>query len=99
GGDRPTPAPELPRPDPVLVLEEAPGRRAGGARAVLVVRAAVAGAHEEPRLREPSHGAAEVRAVDREHLKVVAADPTHPARDLRRWPIPGHAERVLVRRQ
>src|SRR2546426_24624 len=91
--------PELPLPDLVLVLEESPGRRSGSARAVLVVRTAVTGAHEQPRLREPSHRAAEVRAVDREYLELVAADTTHPARDLRRRPIPGHTERVVVRRQ
>ena len=40
-------------------------RRPRGARAVGVVDAAVARAHEEARLREPAHRAAEVRAVDR----------------------------------
>ena len=44
-------------------------RRAGGARAVGVVDAAVARAHEEAGLGEPAHRAAEVRAVDGEHLE------------------------------
>ena len=85
--------------DLVVVLEEAARRRAGGARAVRVVGAAVAGAHEEPRLREPAHRAAEVRAVDGEDLELLAGDAPHPAgmsavspsqaaceRDCGRWP-------------
>ena len=37
-------------------LEQAARRRAGGAFAVLVIDAAVAGAHEQARLREPLTG-------------------------------------------
>jgi len=40
-------------------------------------------AHEQPRLREPPDGPAEVRTVDREHLELVSTDTPHPARDLR----------------
>ena len=39
--------------------------------AVLVVDAAMAGAHEQARLRKPRHAATEVRAVHREHLEVA----------------------------
>ena len=45
------------------VARERVGRRAGGDAAVLVVDAAVAGAHEEARLWHPAHRAAEVGAV------------------------------------
>src|SRR5439155_19588324 len=91
--------PELPVPDFVLVLEESAGRRPGRARAVLVVDAAVAGTHEQPRLLEPSNGAAQMRAVHGKHLELHCADTTYPARDLRSRPVPRHAKRVLVRRQ
>src|SRR5262249_43734251 len=91
--------PELPVTHLVLVLEQPTRRRPRGPRAVLVIRAAVAGAHEEPRLREPAHRAAEGRAVDREHLELLAADPPPPARDLRGGAVPGPAERIPVRRQ
>src|SRR5262245_3755348 len=48
---------------PVDAVIEAARRRAGGALAVGVVDAAVAGAHEQPRLLEPLHRAAQVGAV------------------------------------
>src|SRR3954452_16868980 len=48
---------------PVDAAVEPARRRAGGAFAVGVVDAAVAGAHEQPRLREPLHRAAQVGAV------------------------------------
>src|SRR5262245_2935542 len=91
--------PERPFPDPVRVLEESSRWRPGRPRAVLVVHAAVTGTHEEPGLREPPDGAAEMGAVDREHLEPLAADPPHPARDARGRPVPGHAERILVHRE
>src|SRR5262249_59997379 len=87
--------PELLLADPVLVLEEAAGRRAGGAGAVLVVGPAVTRAHEQARLGEPPHRTAEVRAVDREDLELLALDAAHPARDLRGRPVPLHADWVL----
>ena len=55
-------------------------RRAGGARAVFVVGAAVAWAQEELRLREPAHRAAEVRAVDGEDLELLALRCGGPSR-------------------
>ncbi len=53
-----------------------------GAGAVLIVGSAVAGAHEEARLREPADGAAEVGAVDGEDLELVAGEAADPAGDL-----------------
>src|SRR5215467_2683843 len=88
--------PELTLADLVLVLEEPARRRSGGARAVLVVDAAVTGAHEELGLREPAHGTAKVGTVDREDLEALAVDAPHPARDLGGVAVPLHAERVLV---
>src|SRR5215470_10882731 len=90
------PDPELALADLVLVLEEPARRRPRGARAVLVVDAAVTGAHEELGLREPAHGAAQMRAVDGEDLEALPVDAPHPARDLGRVAVPLHAERVLV---
>ena len=52
-------------------MEEAARRRAGGAFAVGVVDAAVTGAHEQARLGEPLHRAAQVGAVDGEDQKLV----------------------------
>ncbi len=58
----------------VLVLEQSALRRPGSARAILVVHAAVARAHEQARLREPAHRASEVRAVDGEDLELSRRD-------------------------
>ena len=78
--------------DLVGVFEEAALRRAGGARAVLVVGAAVAGTEEKLRLREPAHRASEMSAVDGEDLKSVAGDAANPAGNFAGLPIPwgGH---------
>src|SRR5262249_27164414 len=68
--------------DAVFVLKEAARWRAGSPRSVLVVHAAVAGAHEEARLRKPPHGTPKVRAVDRKHLKLLALDAADPTRNM-----------------
>src|SRR5215471_19088788 len=96
GGKLAAADPELALADLVLVLEEPARWRSRGARAVLVVDAAVTGAHEELGLREPPHGTAEVRAVDREDLEALPVNAPHPARDLGRVAVPLHAERILV---
>ena len=57
---------------PCAVVQTA-RRRAGRVLAVGVVHAAVAGAHEQARLREPGDRAAEVGAVDREHQELILA--------------------------
>src|SRR5262249_2504656 len=91
--------PELPVTDLVLVLEEPARRRAGGPRAIFIVDAAVAGAHEEPGLREPAHGASEMRAVHGEDLEAICLEAPDPAGDLRRVPVPLDPERILVYRE
>src|SRR5437867_7367826 len=63
--------PELAFANLVVVFEKATRRRPRGARAIFVVDPAVTRAHEQTRLREPAHWAAEVRAVDREDLEPV----------------------------
>src|SRR5207245_8219226 len=79
---------EISRCDLVAILEQTTLRRSGGARAVRVVGATVARAHEQVRLREPTDGAPQVRAVDREDLELLASETTHPARDRRGLAIP-----------
>src|ERR1700691_2237889 len=48
------------------ILEQSARRRPGSHAPVGIVDAPMAGTHEEVGRREPSHGASEVRAVDRE---------------------------------
>ena len=59
----------------------------------------MARAHEEARLREPSNRAAEVRAVHRKHLELLAFDAPHPARGVRRLAVGRRHERIAERRQ
>src|SRR5215469_1307908 len=63
----------------VFVFEESALRRTGSARAICVIDAAVAGAHEKSRLRKPSDRAPEMRAVDGEDLKRRGIYTSHPA--------------------
>ncbi len=79
-----------------VVGEEAALRRPGGARAVGVVDAAVAGAHEELRLRKPAHGAAEVRAIDGEDAEFVGAITAHVAGDVVGLAVPGIRGGIFV---
>src|SRR5206468_11075473 len=69
GGELAPAHPELPVANLILVFVESAGRRAGCARSIFVVHAAVAGAHEEIGLVKPPHGASEVGAVNREELE------------------------------
>src|SRR5437660_12808170 len=87
-GDLTRPDEEISRFDLVGIFEQATIRRSGGARAVRVVGATVTRAHEQVRLREPTDGAPEVRAVDREDLELLAREMTHPARDRRGLAVP-----------
>src|SRR5499433_3230771 len=96
GGKLAATDPELALADLVLVLEEPARRRSRGARAVLVVDAAVTGTHEELGLREPPHGATQMCAIDGEDLEALRVDAPHPARDLGGVAVPLDAERVLV---
>ena len=68
----------------VVVLEQSALRRSGGARAVLVIGAAVAGTHEEVRLREPANRTSQVRAVDGEDLESLVVNISDPACDVAR---------------
>src|SRR5262245_17412069 len=83
----------------VVVFEEATRWRPGGTRAIFVVHAAVTWAHEETRLCEPAHGAAEMRAVDREDLEPVTLDVAHPARGVGRGSVTLHAHGVPINGQ
>src|SRR5580658_284291 len=74
--------------DLVFVFEKATLGRAGGARAVLVVRASVARTQKKLRLREPAHRAAEMRTVDGEDLEIVAGDAANPAGNVSGFAIP-----------
>ena len=83
-----------------IAVEHAARRRAGGAVAVGVVNAAVAGAHEQARLREPGDGAAQVGAVDRqdeELIRALAALPFVADEDAgeRGDAVPGLPERIV----
>ena len=90
---------------PVDAVEQAARRRAGGAFAVGVVDAAVTGAHEQPRLREPRDRAAEVGAVDGEDqervclrlvgLPLVAALVAHEDAGMGHQAVPRLADRVV----
>jgi hypothetical protein len=44
--------------------------------------------HEELRLSEPAHGAAEMRAIDGEYLKLLSGDTSHPAWNVAGLSIP-----------
>src|SRR5215469_15529066 len=66
--------------DFVGILEKSPFWRARRARAVTVVSAAMARAHEQAGLWKPPHGAAQVRTVDGKNLKLIAVNAAHPAR-------------------
>ena len=78
------------------IFEQAPLRRTRCPCAVLVVNSAMARAHEESRLRKPSHGATQVRAVDREYLEAIAIDVTHPAREFRSFPVRGVRDGIAI---
>ena len=56
------------------------------------------GAHEEVRLLEPADRTSEVRAVDREDLKLLSLHPPHPARNISCLAIPRARVRVSVLR-
>src|SRR5258707_1317380 len=66
--------------DFVRIFEQPALRRTGGTRAVAVIRAAVARAHEQAGLRKPADGAAQVRAIDGKNLELFAGDAPDPAR-------------------
>src|SRR5215831_17740347 len=91
--------PKLVRLDFVLVLIERPGRGARCVGAVGVEHPAVARAHEELGLGEPTHRATEVRAVDSEDPKFVAGKASYPAGYLCGLTVPLPPKRAYVFRQ
>ena len=68
--------------DSVVVFEQSAFWRAGGAGAVLVIRTAMARAHEQAGLREPANGTPEMRAIDRKDLKCLPVHVSNPAGDI-----------------
>src|ERR1700723_1482702 len=80
----------------VFVLIERARRRSRSVPAVGVECAAVAGTHEQLGFGEPSNRAAEMSAVNREHLELIAFHAAHPAWDLCGLAVPRLLERVYV---
>src|SRR5665213_795816 len=74
--------------DPVVVFEQATLGRTRSARAILVIRTAMAGTHEQTGLREPANRTPEVRAINRKHLKRLPVHIANPTSDICRNPIP-----------
>src|ERR1700752_5051663 len=64
---------------------------------ILVVGAAVARTHEEIRLREPAHGASEVRAIDGKDLEILTVNVPYPAGNIGRLSVPRSGGRVAER--
>src|SRR5579871_6566451 len=71
-------------PDFVRIFEQAALRWTRGPRAVTVVSAAMAGAHEEPGLWKPANRTAQMGAVDGEDLELVACNSPYPTSCIRR---------------
>ena len=80
----------------MLVLKQASRGWSRCAGSVRVISAAVAGAQEQFRLREPADGASEMRAVDGEDLKLFAGYAAHPAGHIAGLPIPGRGDRIPI---
>src|SRR6201998_4125957 len=80
----------------VLIFEEAALGGTESTRAISVIDATVAGAHEKSRLREPADGTSEMRAVNGEDLERRGIDMPHPARDFRGVAIPGVVIGIFV---
>src|SRR4249920_3684939 len=59
----------------------------------------MAGTHKQARLLEPAHRATEMRAIDREHLKLLPIESPYPAGNIGRGAVPGRGERISVRGQ
>src|SRR6266404_1507197 len=85
--------------DFVLVLEQPTRRRTRRMRSILVKRATVAWAHEQPRFLKPTNRAPKMRAVDRENLERFCIDPADPARNFGSLPVPRFVIGVTIDRQ
>src|SRR5579859_1355808 len=95
-GETAAPYFELSALDFVLVLEQSPRRRTRGVRSVLIERAAVTRAHEQPRFLKPSDRAAQMGAVDGENLEGFRIDPAYPAGDFGGVAVPRLAVWVAI---
>src|SRR5262249_17918584 len=91
--------PELLPLEAPRILEQPTLGRTRRTRAIRVVGAAVAGAHEEVRLGEPAHRTAEVGTVDGEDLEPVLVDAPDPAGEIGGRPVVRPPRRVPERRQ
>src|ERR1700733_3591998 len=85
--------------DPPDALEQTARWGSRRAFAILVVDPAVAGTHEQARLRKPRHGAAQVRAIHRENqelvlLRLVFAQVADVDTHLGRHSVPGLGHRI-----
>src|SRR5262249_10834975 len=81
--------------DLIGIAEQPPRGRAGGESTVSVVSAAVTRAHEELGLREPADRAAQMRAIDREHLEILTLQVPHPTGNVGGLAVPRAHERVM----
>ena len=103
GSDRrrqlPAAHPKSPLLNLVFIFVEPARRRAGSASAIFIIHAAVAGTHKQRGLFEPAHRTAEMRAIDREDLKLLPREPPHPTRDIRCRAIPGSGVGIAIGRQ
>ena len=69
----------------VAIFKQAALRRPGGAGTVRIVDAAVARAHEQARLREPTDRTTQMRAIDREDLELLSRRRDAPSRECSRF--------------
>ena len=80
-------------------LEQASRRWTGGVFAVLVVDAAMTGAHEKAGLGEPGDRATEVSAVDCKNLELLFSNVTHPTGNIGCFSIRGIYDWISIARQ
>src|SRR5262249_46838793 len=85
--------------DFVRILKKTAFRRTGSARAIPVIRSAMARTHEETRLRKPADRTAQMRAVDGKDLELFSCDTPYPAGRVRCLAIGRHDVRILKRGQ
>src|SRR5579875_1472784 len=88
--------PQLASFDFVLVFIQPARRRSRGSRAVFVVSSAVTRTQNQSGFLEPAHRTSQMRAVDGEHLKLVARQAAHPTGNVGRLPVPWACVRVAI---
>src|SRR5262249_23667002 len=85
--------------DPVRIRKQSALRRSGSARAIRIIGAAVARAHEKTGLGEPADRAPEVSAVDGKDLKCLARYVANPTGNVGSLAVPGTNKRIAERCQ